>query len=174
MDRTIDNIKLVVIDVDGTLTDGGIHIDDHGVETKRFSVRDGPAITMWQAVGHEVALITGRRGMATRHRANELKIRNVFAGNRDKLEPFRQLLADLRMKASQAAVIGDDLADLPIMKLCGYPICVADACAEVQAVAAYKTVLPGGHGAVREALEHLLKAQGRWAEALDKYLSPRA
>lgn len=157
-------IQLLCLDVDGVLTDGGLLIDDHGVETKRFHVRDGAGLRMWMHSGGHVALITGRRGMAVRHRADELGIRHVLQGSSDKLADFRNLLEQLEVSASQAAMLGDDLPDLPIMRLCGYPMAVADAVPEVRAVARFVTVRPGGHGAVREAIEHLLEAR----QALDE------
>ncbi len=158
-------IQLLCLDVDGVLTDGGLYIDDRGVETKRFHVRDGAGLRMWMRVGGHVALITGRRGMAVRHRADELGIRYVLQGSVDKLADFRVLLEQLNLKASQAAMIGDDLPDLPIMRMCGYPIAVSDADAEVRALARFVTVRPGGHGAVREAIEHLLGARQQLDEA---------
>lgn len=160
-----ERIQLLCLDVDGVLTDGGLYIDDHGVETKRFHVRDGAGLRMWMRVGGHVALITGRRGMAVRHRADELGIRHVLQGSIDKLADFRSLLDHLGLKASQAAMVGDDLPDLPIMRMCGYPIAVSDADPEVRATARFVTVRPGGQGAVREAIEHLLLARKLLDEA---------
>jgi len=167
--RAAARIRLLCLDVDGVLTDGGIVIDDHGREQKRFHVRDGTAIRIWTALGHEVAVITGRQGNAVRHRCAELGIRHVLQGIHDKQEAFVSLIEQLDLPASAAAMVGDDLPDLPILGLCGYPIAVADAVREVKDRAAFVTVRPGGHGAVREAVEHLVVAQGRWDEALDLY-----
>ena len=160
-----ERIQLLCLDVDGVLTDGGLYLDDHGVETKRFHVRDGAGLRMWMRVGGHVALITGRRGMAVRHRADELGIRHVLQGSGDKLSDFRGLLQHLGLNASEAAMMGDDLPDLPIMQMCGYPMAVSDAVPEVRAVARFVTVRPGGHGAVREAIEHLLQARKLLDEA---------
>lgn len=160
-----ERIQLLCLDVDGVLTDGGLYIDDHGVETKRFHVRDGAGLRMWMRVGGHVALITGRRGMAVRHRADELGIRHVLQGSTDKLADFRGLLEHLDLKASQAAMVGDDLPDLPILRICGYPMAVSDATPEVRALARFTTVRPGGQGAVREAIEHLLAARKLLDEA---------
>jgi len=162
-------IRLICLDVDGVLTDGGISLDDHAVETKRFHVRDGAGMRIWKKLGGELAVITGRRGMAVRHRLNELGIKHFFQGVDHKAAAFGELLNDLDLKASQAAMIGDDLADLPILRLCGYPMAVSDACAEVRAIAEFTTVRPGGTGAVREAIEHLLKEQGRWEDAVELF-----
>ncbi len=161
-----EKIELLVLDVDGVLTDGGLNIDARGVETKRFHVRDGLGIRLWMKLGYETAIITGRSGMSVGHRARELGIRHVFQKSGPKVEAFARLLADLRLNASQAAVIGDDLPDLPMLRLAGYAMAVADATREVREIAEFVTVHPGGCGAVREAIEHLLKAKDRWQEAL--------
>lgn len=160
-----EHIQLLCLDVDGVLTDGAIQIDDMGVETKRFHVRDGTGLRMWMRMGGHVAIITGRRGMAVRHRADELGIRHVLQGSSDKLADFRGLLQHLNLKASEAAMMGDDLPDLPILRMCGYPMAVSDAIPEVRSIARFVTVRPGGQGAVREAIEHLLQARKLLDEA---------
>lgn len=162
-------IRLLCLDVDGVLTDGGILIDDSGHETKRFHVHDGAGLRLWRALGLEVAVITGRRGMALRHRLEELGIRIVVAGAGDKRVVFDRILADLGLDASQAAMVGDDLPDLPILRACGYPVAVPDAVAEVKAVARHITARTGGNGAVRDAIEHLLQGMGRWPEAIGRF-----
>jgi 3-deoxy-D-manno-octulosonate 8-phosphate phosphatase (KDO 8-P phosphatase) len=169
MSRSAAQISLLCLDVDGVLTDGSIAIDDLAVETKRFHVRDGTGLRLWMGLGHEVAIITGRSGMAVQHRAAELGIRHVIQGAADKGEAFAELLQQLGVEAAQVAALADDLPDLPVLRRAGYPMAVGDAVAEVRAVAAFVTVRPGGHGAVREAIEHLLKAQERWGEALEKF-----
>lgn len=168
-DAATDLIRLICLDVDGVLTDGGIYLDDRGVETKRFHARDGLGLNIWKKLGGELAIITGRNGLAVRHRADELGIEHVFQGSTDKVADFGRLLNDLGLTASQAAMIGDDLPDLPVLRLCGYPMAVADAAREVREEAEYVTTRPGGLGAVREAVEHLLKAQDRWDEALELF-----
>lgn len=160
-----ENIQLLCLDVDGVMTDGSIVIDDHGVEAKRFHVRDGTGIKIWTKLGFQVAIITSRRGMAIRHRANELGIEHLMQGSQDKLADFGHLLNALGLGAAQTAMLGDDLPDLPIMKLAGYPMAVADAVAEVRDLAEFVTVRPGGHAAVREAIEHLLRAKECWDQA---------
>jgi YrbI family 3-deoxy-D-manno-octulosonate 8-phosphate phosphatase len=161
----IAKIQLLCMDVDGVMTDGSVLVDDRGIETKRFHVRDGTGIKIWTSLGLHVALITGRSGMAVRHRANELGILHVVQGVSDKLAAFGRLLNDLNLVASQAAMLGDDLPDLPILEMAGYPMAVADAVAEVRGVADFTTIHPGGRGAVREAIEHLLREMDRWDEA---------
>ncbi len=160
------SIRLLVLDVDGVLTDGGIALSDLGHETKRFHVRDGAGIRMWMHLGLEVALITGRSGMVVHHRARELGIQHVITGSKAKEASFNTLLAQLGLAPSATAMLGDDLPDLPVLRACGFSMAVADASAEVLAVAQFVTHQRGGHGAVREAIEHLLRAQGRWQEAV--------
>lgn len=166
MPDSANGIRILVLDVDGVMTDGGIHIDDHGVETKRFHVRDGCGLRVWRRLGFETAVITGRSGMAIRHRVNELGIRHVVQGSGDKGSALAKLLEELEIEPRCAAVLADDLPDLPMMLLAGYPMAVSDACREARERAKFITVRPGGHGAVREAIEHLIKAQDRWGEAL--------
>ncbi len=161
-----ERIRLLCLDVDGVLTDGGISIDDSGHETKRFHVRDGAALRMWSRLGLETAVITGRNGMALRHRLRELGVRHVISGSKDKGSAFESLLGDLGIAAAQSAMIGDDLPDLPILRRCGLPIAVRDASQEVLDVARFVTTHGGGNGAVREAVEHILKGEGRWIEAV--------
>lgn len=168
------NVRLLCLDVDGVLTDGGILIDDRGHETKRFHSHDGAGLRLWRSLGLEVAVITGRRGMALRHRLEELGIRIVVNGAEDKVAAFERTAAELGVDASQAAMVGDDLPDLPLLRVCGYPVAVPDAAAEVKAVARYVTTRPGGGGAVRDAIEHLLHAMGRWPEAIRRYTEDRA
>lgn len=163
------NVELLCLDVDGVLTDGGIVLDDNGVETKRFHVRDGSGIWLWSSLGYRVALITGRSGRAVAHRARELNVGHVIQGSTDKAADLRALLDELGLEAARAAVLADDLPDLPMMRVAGYPMAVADAVQEVHDAAAYVTTRPGGHGAVREAIEHLVKAKGRWADVMERF-----
>ncbi len=162
-------IELLCLDVDGVMTDGSIHLDDNAVETKRFHVRDGTGIRIWSRLGYHVALITGRSGRAVRHRAAELGIEHVIQASTDKAASLDAVLAKLSLQAAQAAILGDDLPDLPMLRKAGYPMAVADAVSEVRQVAVFVTTRAGGDGAVREAVEHLLSAKGRWNEAVDLF-----
>jgi len=159
-------VELLCLDVDGVMTDGSISIDDRGIETKRFHVRDGTGIRMWTKLGFHIAIITGRRGMAVRHRANELGIRHVIQGCDDKGAAITAMLESLNLKREQAAMLGDDLPDVPALRAVGYPMAVADAVEPVRRIAKFTTERVGGDGAVRDAIEHLLKAKGRLEEAL--------
>lgn len=159
-------VRLLCLDVDGVMTSGGISIDDHGVETKRFHVRDGTGIRMWRALGNEVVIITGRSGMSVRHRADELGLRHVVQGASDKAASLAALLQTLEIEPDETAVLADDLPDLPMLAMAGYPMAVADAVRDVREAADFVTVRPGGLGAVREAIEHLIKSRGQWDDAL--------
>jgi 3-deoxy-D-manno-octulosonate 8-phosphate phosphatase (KDO 8-P phosphatase) len=147
------------------MTDGSINLDDHGVETKRFNVRDGTGLRLWMRLGYQCAIITGRGGAALRHRARELGIVHVVQEASDKGAAFDDLLRRLGLPAAHAAILADDLPDLPMMRRAGYPMAVADAAPEVRRAAVFVTASPGGRGAVRDAIEHLLRARGRWEEA---------
>lgn len=164
-----DSIRLLVLDVDGVLTDGRIIIDDEGRETKHFDVRDGAGLSAWRRLGYQTAIITGRSSMVVTHRARELRIGQVIQGCRDKRSALQTVLERSGVSAAQCAVMGDDLPDLGMMRACGYPIAVADACPEILAEAAHVTAARGGRGAVREAVEHLLRSTGRWGEAVALY-----
>jgi 3-deoxy-D-manno-octulosonate 8-phosphate phosphatase (KDO 8-P phosphatase) len=155
-------IELLVVDVDGVLTDGRIIYTAEGVELKAFHVRDGSALVFWQKLGKQVAILSGRKSKAVDVRAQELGIRLVRQGAADKLPAFRQLLVQLGLRVEQTAAVGDDLPDLPVLRAAGLAIAVADACPEVRAVAHHITVSEGGRGAVREVIELILKHQGRW------------
>lgn len=165
-DLDASRVRLLCLDVDGVLTDGTVSLDDLGHETKRFHARDGLGIRLWLRLGGRVAVITGRSGLAVRHRLEELGVRVLYSGSADKLADFNAVLAEVGLTAQEAAFVGDDLPDLPALRACGYAVAVRDAAQEVLAVARYVTAAPGGHGAVRETVEHLLRSQNRWNDAL--------
>lgn len=163
------SIRLIALDVDGVLTDASIMLDDHGVETKRFNVRDGLGIVAWMKLGGEIAVITRRSGKAVEHRCKELGIRHLVQGSTNKIEAMQGLLADLKLTSDQAAYIGDDWPDVGLLKMAGLGIAVSDASEPAKAAAKWITQSRGGHGAVREAVEAILLAQGRLHEAIAKY-----
>ncbi|MBI1373491.1 MAG: HAD hydrolase family protein [Phycisphaera sp.] len=168
MDPT--NIKLLLTDVDGVLTDGSIIVHSDGSEEKRFFVRDGSAIVAWRKCGLPIGIITGRPSVVTTHRAKELGVDYVEQCQAmGKIESYEDICKRAGVTDSEVAYIGDDLADLPVLTRVAYPIAVADACAEVRGVAKYVTAEPGGRGAVRDAIEHLLKSMGQWDEVLERY-----
>lgn len=157
-------IRALVLDVDGVLTDGGIVYDDRGGEIKRFCVRDGAGIRAWGDVGHRVAILSSRSSEAVSRRARELRIPIVIQGASEKLPRFRELLREWGVGAEEVAYVGDDLADLPPMRVPGLGLaaCPADAAPEARAAAAYVADSPGGRGAAREIIAMILRSQGRW------------
>lgn len=162
-------LRLLVLDVDGVMTDGSIIVDDLGRETKRFHVRDGLGIRIWQRLGGQVAIITGRSSQVVTRRAAELGITEVHQDVRDKGTALRAVFERTNASAATTAALVDDLVDLPLVRGVGYPMAVADAAPEVRRAARFVTSLAGGRGAVREAIEHLLVAQGRWDEAVSLF-----
>jgi 3-deoxy-D-manno-octulosonate 8-phosphate phosphatase (KDO 8-P phosphatase) len=155
-------IELLLLDVDGVLTDGGIVYTDAGVEVKRFHVRDGSGLKFWHAAGKRSAIVSGRKSRAVELRAAELGVAVVLQGRPEKLPAFAAVLTETGLRAEQVCAVGDDLPDLPVLLRVGLAVAVADACAEARDAADYVTAAPGGHGAVRDAVEWLLKLQGRW------------
>ena len=162
-------ITLLVLDVDGVLTDGRLTVYDDGTESKAFHAHDGHGIRMWQRAGLTVALISGRRSEPTQRRAEQLEIAHVFQDCHFKLPRLERLLTELHLEAEQVAYIGDDLPDLPVIRFVGFGVAVANAVAEVKAQADYVTTCRGGEGAVREVIEMILKASGRWSSLVERY-----
>ena len=162
-------IKLLLLDVDGVLTDGGIYIDDRGIETKRFDVRDGQGITLLRRAGIEVGFITGRSSNLVRVRARELGVRIIHQGVRDKADAYRRIKQKSRLEDESVAYVGDDIADVPILRRAGLAIVVRDAWDGARPYADYVARAEGGRGAVREVCELLLKAQELWKEPTRPY-----
>jgi 3-deoxy-D-manno-octulosonate 8-phosphate phosphatase (KDO 8-P phosphatase) len=165
-------IRLLILDIDGVLTDGSLYFDAKGETLKVFNVRDGHGIKMAQRAGLEVALVSGRRSDAAFHRARELEINRFFEGVRDKVAILEQLLAALNLTPPEVAAVGDELVDLPLFHRVGLAVAVADAVPEVRAAAHWVTTLPGGKGAVREVCDLLLKAQDKWEELVRPWWGP--
>lgn len=171
-------IRLFGFDVDGVLTDNGIYVAVQGgqrVETKRYDALDGVAFHFLQRAGIRVAWISGRTSEATTERARELGITDVIqdAGRGFKLPAVRDLLRRIDVSWEQFAYVGDDLADIPVLRRAGLPIAVANAVPEVRALASWTTERSGGHGAVREAVEAVLRARGEWDALVRRYLDER-
>ncbi len=163
------NIRLLVMDVDGVLTDGQILRDGLGHELKSFDVKDGHGIVMVHRAQIKTALISGQESEATAHRAKELGIELVFQKVWNKLEVYERILTDMQLTHEEAAYIGDDLIDIPILRRVGLAVAVENAVDEVKAVAHLVTQRPGGQGAVREVIELILRAQGHWEFLLEGY-----
>ena len=164
-------VELILSDVDGVLTDGGIWYDNQGVELKAFHIRDGLGIKLWQRAGFSFGLLTARTSHIVKVRAQELGIQLVRQGFENKLPAAQDILRELRLDAEQACYIGDDLTDLPVIRHVGLGVAVADAVAEVRSAAAYITKSPGGRGAVRELIELVLKTKGRWEDVIQRYVT---
>jgi 3-deoxy-D-manno-octulosonate 8-phosphate phosphatase (KDO 8-P phosphatase) len=167
--RECERIELLLVDVDGVLTDGGITYGADGIEHKTFHVRDGSGLRIWQATGKHAGILTGRSSPIVAARAAELGLAVVVQGAQAKLPAFRTIVEQLGVTARQVCYVGDDLPDLPVLKVCGLAVAVADACPEVVAQAHYVTNKRGGRGAVREVIELILKAQGLWQEAIERF-----
>lgn len=163
------NIKVLILDVDGVLTDGGIIIDNKGNELKSFHVRDGHGIKMLIRAGIHVVLITGRSSKVVERRARELGITDVFQKCHDKRKAYRQLSKKYSFHDHEVAYIGDDIVDIPLLRRIGLPVVVADADDEVKSSALIVTEKGGGRGAVREVCDFILKAKGCWQAIIDGY-----
>lgn len=166
-------IEFLVLDVDGVLTDGGIVYDEAGGEQKRFHVRDGSGLLMWRHSGKKAGILTGRTSRIVERRAAELGLSPVMQGAAFKLPAYRRMLEATGFRPEQTAVIADDVPDLGLMMNAGLAVAVADAAMEVRTVAHYVTAAIGGQGAVREMIELILKAQGRWDAIVDRFQNER-
>jgi 3-deoxy-D-manno-octulosonate 8-phosphate phosphatase (KDO 8-P phosphatase) len=171
-------IRLLGLDVDGVLTDNGVFlglVGGEAVELKRFDIQDGLGLVLLRTAELPVIWLSGRHSQATAARARELKVEELLqVAGPGKLPAFAALLERRGIAWEEAAFVGDDLADLQVLRRVGLPIAVANAVAEVKAVASYVTRAPGGHGAVREVAEALLKARGMWPDILQRYFTERA
>jgi 3-deoxy-D-manno-octulosonate 8-phosphate phosphatase (KDO 8-P phosphatase) len=193
-------IKLLLFDVDGVLTDGKLfifpvpagaqqttqeHVAKRGgqggfglvsqtvIEAKGFHAHDGTAISLARLAGIKTGLITKRSSDTVALRARELKLEHVHQGIQDKLTVFREILQQEGLRSDEAAFVGDDVIDLPVMRNCGFAVAVANARGEVKKEAHYVTPHSGGDGALRDAVEYILKAQGKWKRVVDEYTSER-
>ncbi|MCD6271574.1 MAG: HAD-IIIA family hydrolase [Deltaproteobacteria bacterium] len=166
----LKRIKLLILDVDGVLTDGSIIYNNDFVETKIFNVKDGLGIRLLMRAGIDVCIATGRSSEALYHRCKDLNIIHIFDALSDKTAVLKMIVDKLDVSVEEIAFIGDDLPDIPLMKLIGLPITVADAAEEVKKIANTVTEAKGGAGAVREVCEAILKAGELWDETLHHYL----
>ncbi|HPD60334.1 MAG TPA: HAD-IIIA family hydrolase [Thermodesulfobacteriota bacterium] len=159
-------IRLLVLDVDGVLTDGAIIYSDNGGESKSFNVKDGLGIKMLTQEGIKVAIISGRNSRAVEYRAKDLGIQEVYQGIKDKVAVFDEILKKNKINPEEIGFMGDDLIDLPLLYRVGFAIGVSDAAREIKNAVDYVTKLPGGKGAVREVCELILKSQKKWKRCL--------
>lgn len=167
--KKLKKIKLLLLDVDGVLTDGSIILGESNQELKSFNITDGLRIKLAKAGGIEIGIITGRSSKAVKKRAEELDIKILYQGQLDKLKAYDQIKTDLGLADDQIAFIGDDLNDIKLIQRAGFSCTVIDACDEVKTEADYVTKRPGGKGAVKEVIEMILKRQGKWEALIQKY-----
>jgi 3-deoxy-D-manno-octulosonate 8-phosphate phosphatase (KDO 8-P phosphatase) len=170
LSKKASRIKLLLLDVDGVLTDGCIRLNAEGEETKVFNALDGHGIKMLQASGVDVAIITARNSDAVAHRMDELGVKYFYQGQKDKRIAFTELIAELGIDSSQAAFVGDDVIDLCVMRQCGLAITVPNGHSVVKQLADWQTYASGGKGAVRNVCDLLMIAQGTYNKMIEQYL----
>ncbi len=162
-------VEVLLLDVDGVLTDGRIVLADYGDELKAFDVHDGAGLIFWNRVGLRSAVITARKSQIVKRRAKELRVEFLAQGRLEKLPAYEELLKRLRVSDEQVCAMGDDLMELPILRRVGLAVAVPNAVEEVRRGSHYVTRRPGGRGAVREVVEMILKAKGLWEQVLRRY-----
>jgi len=162
-------IELILSDVDGVMTDGGIYIQDNGEQIIKFHIRDGMGVRLWREAGKRFGIVTGRKLESVKKRAADLWMDIVQLGIDDKLPEVDRLAAELGITRDQVCFIGDDLLDLATIRAVGLGVAVADAAEDVQKAAKYTTSVRGGQGAAREVIELILKNTGRWDDVLKRY-----
>jgi 3-deoxy-D-manno-octulosonate 8-phosphate phosphatase (KDO 8-P phosphatase) len=160
---------MLLLDVDGVMSDGGIVYTDDRTETKHFHVRDGAGLKIWQHCGKQAAIISGRTSAVVDIRAAELGIKPVLQGSWEKLPGYRRLLEEHQLQPEQVCFVADDVIDLPILQNCGLAVAVGDSSPEVRRVAHYVTRSPGGCGAVREVIELILRCQDHWPKVMRRF-----
>ena len=159
------DLKLLVVDVDGTLTDAGIYYDENGNELKKFCTKDAAGFFAAHSVGIKIMVLTGRECAATTRRMTEMKVEYLFQNVKNKVDFLRTFMNQHNLKKENVGYIGDDLNDLPPMMLVGYIGCPADSCQEIKQIANYISNIRGGYGAVRDIIEHILRESGQWEGA---------
>ncbi|MCS6957015.1 MAG: HAD hydrolase family protein [Aquificaceae bacterium] len=162
-------VKILLLDVDGVLTDGRLYYTSQGEEIKVFNVKDGLGIKLAQRANIRIGVISGRKSLALINRLEELGIEEIHLGLNNKLPILEEILGRLSLKYENVAFLGDDYVDLPVLRRVGFPMVVADSPEELKRHAIYVTKAKGGEGAVREAIEFLLKQRGQWEEAVKHY-----
>ncbi|MFH0731992.1 MAG: HAD hydrolase family protein [Candidatus Omnitrophota bacterium] len=169
MNDKINKIKMLIMDVDGVLTDGGIVLGTFGSELKFFNVHDGFGLTLWRKGGYKSAIITANSSSAVRRRAKFLQVDKVCQKAFDKLEAYGKIKKEFGLTDEQICFIGDDLIDLPVLKRVGFSCCVANALEDIKLSVDYVTKNSGGHGAVREVIDLILKRQNIWQQVAKIY-----
>lgn len=174
LEKKLKNVCLMVMDVDGTMTRGDIYIDNQGIETKQFNIKDGCGITVGHTAGLEFMILTGRESVCLQKRARELRIHRLHQNVKNKADFLEKYLEREQISPEQVAYIGDDVNDLYAMKLAGVSLCPSDAVQEIRQISHVVLEHPGGDGAVREAIERILKSKGKWEEAIRLTFGPES
>lgn len=170
IERRASRIKLLLMDCDGVLTDGRLWLTEEGDDQKSFNTKDGLGLSLLHRAGLQSGIISGRNSRAVTRRAQDLGIEFVRQGDPDKITAFEQVLQQAAVDENEVAFIGDDLNDIPLMQRAELAVAVADAVGEARSIAHFVTQARGGHGAVREVVELILKSQGRWSDLIESYL----
>jgi len=172
IERRASRIKLLLMDCDGVLTDGTLTLLENGDEQKSFNVRDGHGLVLLHRAGLQSGIISGRTSSFVKRRASELgmDLELVCQGSLNKIQDFEELLSRAKVRDDEVAFVGDDVTDIPLMQRSEFAVAVADAVPETLAAAHYITRAQGGHGAIREVTEIILKAQGHWNRLMERYL----
>ena len=169
IDQRMQRVRLILSDVDGVMTDGGITYDNQGIETKTFHVRDGMGIKLWQKSGYKFGVITARSSHIVKVRMDELKVDFIRQGSEEKLAAATQIVNELGLELEDVCYIVDDLTDAPLLAAVGMSVTVADGASDLHSKVDLVTKTTGGQGAIRELIESILKSQNRWAEILQSW-----
>ncbi|MHC4870522.1 MAG: KdsC family phosphatase [Planctomycetota bacterium] len=169
INKRLCQVELLILDVDGVMTDGRISYTDDGKEIKSFNAQDGAGIKYWKRAGNEIAIITGRKSEIVTRRAEELGIEYIFQDAKNKAPCFEEIIEKTGITPEKSCYVGDDLPDIPVMRLAGVSFTVANGVTEAKDFADFTTKNAGGDGAVREVIELILKAQQKWDKILARY-----
>ncbi len=162
-------VKLLILDVDGVLTDGKIVLDETGRQLKFFDVQDGLGVVLLKRAGINTIILSARYSRTVSFRAKDMKVFKIYQNSEDKLKTYQKILKQLKLKSEGVCFIGDELIDIPVLKRAGFSVAVANAAVEAKRVSDYITKRKGGDGAVREIIELILKSQGKWNKVISKY-----
>ncbi len=168
-DERAKKIKLLVMDVDGVLTDGRVIYANSGDELKFFDVTDGMGLSLWSRAGLKSAILTARKSKVVSKRSKVIHIDRIYQNAVRKLEVFERILSDFKVSPEEICYIGDDVIDIPVLKRVGFAVCVPNSVPVVKDVVHYITKKEGGRGAVREVIDMILKTQGKWSELMKRY-----
>ena len=170
LEARVKRIRVLMLDMDGVMTDGRVFYGDHGDEIKSFNLQDGFGLVLLQKSGIPTVIITGKKSKVNERRAKELKVLKLLQNVSDKGKAYDKLIRALKVQPEETCMVGDDVIDIPIMRKVGLAVAVQNAVAEVKEVAHYVTQRKGGEGAVREVVDLILKGQGTWPMVMGKYL----